>query len=130
MLLARFNTWLHVRHPVVYRSMGGSALDRSPKLNAGMWILFVIIYASLFTRIYAKAVADDIQAGKGRRVQVTLQSGAPAALDHVIVIGTTSRFVFLHAPEDRRTHIVPVENISRIVVPLVRPDSPGGPSSR
>ena len=33
-----------------------------------------------------------------------------------MLIGTTTQYAFLYAPAERRTHIVPVENIASIVV--------------
>jgi hypothetical protein len=82
---------------------------------------FVATYALLFMMMYAERVADDIKRGSGRRVEVELVDGAPGPGELPILLGTTTKFVFLYYPTAQRTHVVPAENIARIVVSSTRP---------
>ena len=111
-LLIRSNEWLRHRFPQY------GSWDRRVLGTAGqraMWGLFVLIYAVLFTQLYAERVADRIKEGHGREVQVELASGARFA-SRTLLLGTTSKFVFLYLPMEKKTHVVPIENLSRLVV--------------
>lgn len=117
-LLFRLNHWARQKYPrygafdsrlengLFGQSMAGRLASRS---------LFVLIYAAFFTLLYAERVTDRIKAGHGREVRVELSSGAPFP-SRTLLLGTTSKFVFLYLPEAKRTHIVPIENVSRLVV--------------
>ena len=89
----------------------------NPRIGLPVWALFVIIYASLFTQIYAKMVANQIKNGKGRVVNVELVNpGSLRAADTPLLIGTTGKFVFLYYPRLRQTRIVPIGNVASIGV--------------
>jgi hypothetical protein len=80
-----------------------------------MWTFLAVIYAFLFIQIYAEHVTDRIKAGQGREVRVELASGAPPA-SRTLLLGTTAKFVFLYLPAEKQTQIIPIENVSRLVV--------------
>jgi hypothetical protein len=118
------NQWLMrllPRYAQLTRRTYGSAIDR-PAMYRWVWAFFIIIYAVLFAQRYAERQANRIKAGRGRPVEVRVTSSDPAELarwaagDTTLLIGTTSRFVFLYHPATRRTDIVPVEQIERLTV--------------
>ena len=121
-----FDRWARRRFPrygaLSRRSeaaMGGER--RARLLSRG---LFVVIYAVMFTLLYAERVAQDIKQGRGRRVEVELVDGKAGPGELPVLLGTTAKFVFLYYPTTRRTHVVPSENIARIVVNSTRRDDP------
>lgn len=58
--------------------------------------------------------ADHVRRGGGHRVAVTL-AGQPAPLAGAPrLLGTSSAFVFLYWPADRRAEALPIESIARI----------------
>ncbi|HJU67049.1 MAG TPA: hypothetical protein VJ650_02300 [Gemmatimonadaceae bacterium] len=127
-----FDRWSRRRFPryaaISRRSeqaMGGER--RARLLSRG---LFVVIYAVMFTMLYAERVADDIKQGRGRRVEVQLVDGTSGPGELPILLGTTAKFVFLYYPTVRRTHVVPSENIARIVVNSVGRDDPAPAAAR
>lgn len=119
-LFRRLNEVMRARTPRLYKALGGGMFDRSPIAGVITYALLVIVYASLFTELYAAGVSARIKSGNGRRAHVAVQNG-PALPDSLMLIGTTTQYTFLYAPAERRTHIVPVENIASIVVESRRP---------
>jgi hypothetical protein len=85
-------------------------------LRGPIWIAFIIVYAILFTQLYAKRVASEIRAGNGRKVRIELANGAPQSADLPTLIGTTGSFVFLYYPEANETKIVPFNAVTSITV--------------
>ena len=100
---------------------------------------FVFLYAILFTAWYSEWTANRVKSGRGRRVNVEFAAetspavaaalaAAPdsmaraAASDSALadprpmLIGTTGRYVFLYYLRDRSTHVVPLENLGRLVI--------------
>jgi hypothetical protein len=111
-LFIRFNEWLRRRFP---RYAGWDSRMQTSTVRIGVWTFFVLVYATLFVQIYAERVTDRIKAGHGREVQVELTSGAPFP-SRTLLLGTTSKFVFLYLPAEKKTHVIPIENLSRLVV--------------
>jgi hypothetical protein len=117
-LLFRLNGWLRLRYPAYgkwdrgmeNRLFAGSILRRY--LSRAF---FVLVYATVFTQLYAERVTDRIKAGHGREVQVELANGAPFT-SRTLLLGTTAKYVFLYLPAEKKTHVIPIENVSRLVV--------------
>lgn len=131
-VVAWFDRWSRRRFPryaaLSRRSeaaMGGER--RARLLSRG---LFVGIYAVMFTMLYAERVAKDIKQGRGRRVEVELVDGTPGPGELPVLLGTTAKFVFLYYPTVQRTHVLPSENIARIVVNSTRRDDAASVSGR
>lgn len=117
-LLFQLNLWVRRRYPQYERwdrSMESRMFGTSVVRRFVSRALFILIYATAFTQIYAERVTDRIKAGRGREVRVELTTGAPFP-SRTLLLGTTSKFVFLYLPEAKRTHIIPIENLSRLVV--------------
>ena len=124
--LSWFDRWWRRRSPRYAalsrrseQAMGGER--RARLLSRGF---FVVTYAVMFTTLYAERVAKDIKRGQGRRVEVELVNGPSRTDELPILLGTTAKFVFLYYPVARRTHVVPADNIARIVVNSTRRDDP------
>ena len=89
----------------------------NPRIGGPIGFVFVVIYAILFTQLYALRVADDIKAGRGRVVKVEMiVPGSVPTTDTTLLIGTTGKFVFLYNQRSNHTRIVPFENVSSISV--------------
>ena len=76
---------------------------------------FIVIYAILFTQIYAKREAERIKTGKGRKVSF-LRSDGIISDEQPILLGTTGKFVFLYFPSRKATEIVPIEQTVALTV--------------
>jgi hypothetical protein len=128
-IVARFDRWARRRFrwygSFSRRSEQMIGGERRASLVTGGF--FVTVYAVFFTTLYAERVADDIKAGRGRRVQVELVDATSAPTQQPILLGTTAKFVFLYYVEARRTHVVPAENVLRIIVNSARRDDPVPP---
>ncbi|MFP5284507.1 MAG: hypothetical protein ACLGI9_02100 [Thermoanaerobaculia bacterium] len=116
-LLLRSNEWLRRRFPRYGSWDRGldSRIFKTVEARRTFWGFFVLIYAALFTQIYAERVSSRIKAGHGREVRVDLTSGARFS-SRTLLLGTTSKFVFLYLPAEKRTHVIPIENLSQLVV--------------
>ncbi|HUR00130.1 MAG TPA: hypothetical protein VM166_11795 [Gemmatimonadaceae bacterium] len=89
----------------------------NPRVGGPIGVIFVVIYAILFTQLYALRVADKIKAGHGRVVKVEMiVPGSVPTADTTLLIGTTGKFVFLFDPRANQTRIIPFDNVSSISV--------------
>lgn len=126
LVLTWFDRWSRRRFPryatFSRRSEQLVGGERRAKLMSRAF--FIATYAVLFTMLYAERVADGIKRGSGRRVEAELVNGTSGPAERPILLGTTAKFVFLYYPTARRTHVVPVENIVRLVVNSGRRDDP------
>jgi hypothetical protein len=116
-LYFRLDRWLRRRFPGFerwQRRWEGKPYN-SPAVNRVVWTIFVLIYAFVFIQMYAQRVTDRIKAGHGREVHVELVSGAPLP-SRALLLGTSAKFVFVYLPAEKRTHILPIENVSRLVI--------------
>ena len=87
-------------------------------------ILFFLGYSVMFIWLYSARTADAIRTGDGERVTVRLVESAPTpGPSDALLLGTSSRFVFLFDPERDVTSIVPNENIAwiRVETPVEAP---------
>lgn len=87
-----------------------------PLLQGG----FIGIYAILFVMLYSTWRAKQIRAGDFRKVAVEYKTDSPRPdgsfrIEGLGLLGTTSRFVFLYDQANRRTEVVPLDSISRLV---------------
>lgn len=117
-LIYRVDVWVRRRVPA-YQSLYDrhrSWSDPRHQLWSGATV--VLLYGALFTQFFAEHVADDIKAGRGRRMTVDLRDAAnrAGAPSEALLIGTTTRFVMLYDPADSLTYIVPLETLSKLVV--------------
>jgi hypothetical protein len=69
---------------------------------------FVIVYAIVFTQIYASREAGRIKKGIGRRVSYIRNDGIRTD-ETPILLGTTGRFLFFYFPSTKTTEIVPID---------------------
>lgn len=121
-LYFRLNRWLRRRFPRYAswdRRWQGSSFEK-PAARAGMWTVFVLVYAVLFIQLYAERVTDRIKAGHGHEVRVELANGAPFT-SRTLLLGTTAKYVFLYLPAEKQTHVVPIENVARLVMSAEKP---------
>ena len=89
----------------------------NPRVGGPVGVVFVVIYAILFTQLYAERVANNMKAGHGRPVNVQLISpGDVSPSDTTLLLGTTGKFVFLYSPRSNLTHIIPFDNVASISV--------------
>jgi hypothetical protein len=98
--------------------------DRSwntPTLRLIVALGFVIVSATLLTRVDAQQRSEARKAGRGKYVTLTSTSGVEPG-ERPLLIGSTSRFFFLYYPTRKTAEIVPVENTSMMTVDL-RPRS-------
>lgn len=87
-----------------------------PLLQGG----FICIYAILFVMVYSTWRAKQIRAGDFRQVVVEYKTDSPRPdgslrVEGLGLLGTASRFVFLYDRANRRTEVVPLDSISRLV---------------
>ena len=98
--------------------------DRSwntPTLRLIAAVGFVVVSATLLTRIDAQQRSEARKAGRGKYVTLTRNDGIEYG-EQPLLIGSTSRFFFLYFPRRKTAEIVPVENTSMMTVDL-RPRS-------
>lgn len=89
------------------------------KYRQPLYVLTAVLWALAASLHYANRVADDLRAGKGRRVHVELLAPSIASVadtSPLLLLGTTQNYVFLYDASRQMTSIVPVNNISRIRV--------------
>lgn len=82
--------------------------------------LFICVYAVVFVMIYSQWRAAVIRDGDFRKVTVEFKTDSPRAdgalrAEGLALLGTTGRFVFLYDPAARRSEVVPLDAIARLV---------------
>ena len=87
----------------------------TPGVRIAVYLFFTVVYATAFTQLYAERVANDIKAGKGRRVTLVRNSGTTDS-ELPILLGTTTKFFFLYYPSRKETEIVPVDNTAMVKI--------------
>lgn len=114
----RFGKWLRVRFPR-YGAYQAKQRERlGIKAHHRLWWFagFVFIYAVLFTQLFAFRVSRQIRTGKGKIVRVWPTGGGDGAMIQGALIGTTSKYLFLWDSTRAATRIIPVENISQVLI--------------
>jgi hypothetical protein len=85
-----------------------------PFLRVGLGLFWVFVSADTYQRLSAYGAMR----GQGNNVRVELTSGAidgGTSTRPLVLIGATSRYLFLFRTSDWRTEILPAENVLRIV---------------
>ena len=103
------------RYDARYKRNEGKWWSAEP-LRGPIWIAFIVVYAILFTQLYAKRVASAIRAGNGRKVRIEFANGAPQSAELPTLIGTTGSFIFLYYPAANETRIIPFDAVSSITI--------------
>jgi hypothetical protein len=68
----------------------------------------VLVYAIVFTQLYASREARRIKKGIGRRVTYIRSDGIRTD-ESPILLGTTAKFLFFYSPSTKTTEIVPID---------------------
>jgi hypothetical protein len=76
---------------------------------------FVVVYAIVFTQLYAEWESGRVKSGKGRRVAFVRNDGVISD-EQPILLGTTGKFLFLYYPSRKATEIVPIDNATVLTV--------------
>ena len=114
----RARWWGRVLLPMPYRHESPPWMERVTGwrgLSMPTGMLFGMIWATMWlTMVYVDDKADDIKAGEGDVVRVTL-SGANQPLPGTArMLGTVGDFVFLYWPQSKRAEAVSIEQVGRI----------------
>ena len=117
-LIYRVDAWLRRRVPAYQRLYDRHRSWSDPRQKLWSGVTVVLLYGALFTQFFAEHVADDIKAGRGKRMTLVLRDAATGAgaPSEALLIGTTTRFVMLYDPADSLTYIVPLETLSKLTV--------------
>ena len=115
------DVWLRKRYPSYdawYVRLESYTAGRA--FNLFMQVLTLIVYFGLLTHFYAKQLAGQIHQGHTRRVAIELSNGKTyGSVENgsggVVVITTTSKYLFIYRQEDSTTHVLPVDSVIRIV---------------
>jgi len=78
--------------------------------------LFIIIYAILFTQIYAAWEVKRIKDGKSGQHVAFMRTDGIVSDEQPVLLGTTGKFLFLYYPSRKATEIVPIDNTQAITV--------------
>lgn len=121
-LTAPLSRWSR-RHFAVLRSTPEKRRKSIARLRPWwplMQAVFIGIYAILFVMVYSTWRAKQIRAGDFRKVAVEYKTDSPRPdgslrLEDLGLLGTTARFVFLYDRANRRTEVVPLDSIARLV---------------
>lgn len=91
--------------------------SRWNSLSARIFIYgwFVVVYAIVFTQLYAQWESGRVKSGKGRRVAFVRNDGVISD-EQPILLGTTGKFLFLYYPSRKATEIVPIDNATVLTV--------------
>jgi hypothetical protein len=135
LLLQEMNYRARVRFPAYDRMCRNpqAGMGQSNRfLSAYIQVLVLIVgyFGWIFTPIYARYRAGQIQAGRSAKVVVRLSSEPPATVaQESHIIGTTSQFVFLYDVPTRKVQIIPFDNVAEISFtrPLRKQEKPINP---
>lgn len=104
--------WLERRNPQSKFGRRYLAMARAGHAG-GYYVLGIfLLYTIVFIASYAQNEAGDIRAGSGERV--VLQAADQPAPIAGLLLGATSRFVFLYRQDLGQAEAIPQENILRI----------------
>jgi hypothetical protein len=98
-----------------YQQKYTNTVWNSRPFKVTMAVILITTYAVVFTELYAAAIAGKLKRGGGTPVSISRINGDKPG-EKPIVLGTTSRFLFLYYQARRETEIVPIDNISQVTV--------------
>jgi hypothetical protein len=121
-LTAPLSRWSR-RHFAVLRSTPEKRRKMLERMRPWWALLqgsFIGIYAILFVMVYSTWRAKEIRTGDFRKVAVEFKTDSPRPdgalrIEGLGLLGTTARFVFLYDQANRRTEVVPLDAIARLV---------------
>ncbi|MEP6621812.1 MAG: hypothetical protein ABJE47_20980 [bacterium] len=117
-LYFRLAMWLRNKFPGNPLLSGGAkGREFTDKHRSKLFALTVVLWALAFSMDYARRVADDLRAGRGRRVQVDLVAGAlhaPSDTSHSLLIGTTQKYLFLLDDRTGAAIVIPTSNVAQV----------------
>jgi hypothetical protein len=96
----------------------------SSRLYRASPVIFFVGYSVMFIWVYSSNRADAIRAGDGETIQVEVAAGQdvrPPVDSPSLMLGSSTRFLFVYRPIERVIEIIPNENIARIVITTDRP---------
>jgi hypothetical protein len=116
---SRLERWLMTRRPP--KSWLGRKYRAFAMSRFSDWtpVIFFVGYSVMFVWIYADNRAEEFRGGDGAPITVeVVESGSarPPASSPTLMLGTSSRFIFVYRPKEQISEIIPHENIARIVV--------------
>jgi hypothetical protein len=87
------------------------------------WLIragFIWVWALAFVMVYSKWRSQQIRDGVFRKTTVEYKTDSPRAdgrqrAEGLALLATTSRFVFLYDPATKRSEVVPLDSIARLV---------------
>lgn len=120
-LAGREVRWLERRQPTSRIGRRYLALTQSSYRQGLYMVAIFLLYTVVFILRYAQNEAADIRAGVGERVVV--QAADDAAPVPGLLLGATSRFIFLYRRDTGQAEAIPQENILRIR-PVTGPPKP------
>ena len=128
-LLFRLDFWLRERYAWYDTFLGNQWMERI-NYHPAMIGFVVLVYAFLFTFIYADVVATRAQNGERRTVSVELRTGcAPQHLQRTL-LETTAGFLLVYDAETEEARAIPYESVlSLIIAPGAAPADEPAPSS-
>lgn len=96
----------------------------SSRLYRASPMIFFVGYSVMFIWVYSSNRAEAIRAGDGEKIRVEVVAGhnaRPPVESPTLMLGSSTRFVFVYRPNERVTEIIPNENIARIVISADKP---------
>lgn len=95
-------------------------LDGMRRWRVWIQLLFIGVWAMAFVQFYSLWRSRQIRAGEFRKVTVHYKTDSPNATgalraEGLALLGTTSRYIFLYDPEAKRSEVVPLDSIARLV---------------
>jgi hypothetical protein len=95
-------------------------IDDLRRMRPWIQAAFICVWAVVFVQYYSLWRSRQIRAGDFRKVTVHYKTDSPAAggalsAEGLAVLGTTSRYVFFYDPATKRSEVVPLDAIARLV---------------
>ena len=121
-LATRFGRWgrqhfAWIRSTPEKRRKSLAALRRWWPLLQGS---FICVYAIVFVMFFSQWRASVIRGGDFRKVAVEFKTDSPRVdgslrMEGFALLGTTGRFAFFYDPATKRSEVVPLDSIARLV---------------
>ncbi len=105
---------------------GYARISKFINSSVSVAIVGVVLYVYLFLALYSQWKSDEIRAGRTALVTVDLNEASSAIGGQpMVLLGGTSRFIFLYDRTSGDTFIVPYENVA-MVTPFITEASADG----